>query len=86
MYTYIHAHAPRRTVAAVAAAVAGTVLATPARPAQPATLRQTRAQDAQSHAEDDGDPVQLLANLRAVCRAQRKRKKGETPGCKTSCR
>ncbi|CAK0862539.1 unnamed protein product [Prorocentrum cordatum] len=67
--------APRRTVAAVAAAVAGTVMSATARPSVPATMHKERAQDAQGKAEDSDDPVQLLEKLRAVRRAQRLRKK-----------
>ena len=71
----IREHAPKRTVAAVAAAVAGTVMSAAVRPSAPATLHKERAQDAQGKAEDSDDPAQLLEKLRAVRRAQRLRKR-----------
>ena len=69
----IRESAPRRTVAAVAAAVAGTVLA--ASKQVPATVHKERAQDAPSVAEVSDDPAELLDKLRSVRRAQRQRKK-----------
>ena len=71
----IRERAPRRTVAAVAAAVSGTVLSAAARPFAPATMHKERAQDAQGKAEESDDPGPLLEKLRAVRRAQRQRKK-----------
>ena len=71
----IRERAPRRTVAAVAAAVSGTVLSAAARPFAPATMHKERAQDAQGKAEESDDPGPLLERLRAVRRAQRQRKK-----------
>ena len=67
--------APRRTIAAVAAAVAGTCLSAAARPFKAVKEPAARAQDAPSHAEEADDPAQLLDRLRAVRRAQRSRKK-----------
>ena len=67
---------PRRTVAAVAAAVAGTALFAAARPTQPATRAREPPLDTLSDAEGNaGDPAQLLASLRAVRKAQRSRRK-----------
>ena len=70
----IKACAPRRTVAAVAAAVAGTCLSAAARPCV-ATKPKVCTQDAQSAAGETDDPAQLLETLRAVRRTQRHRKK-----------
>mmetsp|Transcript_50274 Transcript_50274/g.139588 ORF Transcript_50274/g.139588 Transcript_50274/m.139588 type:complete len:244 (-) Transcript_50274:276-1007(-) len=68
------AKAPRRTVQAVAAAVAGVLV----RPAAAAAVPRPGAAvpaGAQSAGPDDSDPVQLLDSLRAARRAQRIRKK-----------
>jgi hypothetical protein len=69
------AGAPRRTVAAVAAAVAGTVLSAAAAPRQPATKPQVHTQEPPSATLEADNPEKLLASLRAVRRAQRLRKK-----------
>ena len=78
----IREHAPRRTVAAVAAAVASVVFATRSSPSATrakATCDRNVSSflkgDTQSAAADNDDPVQLLNSLRAVRSAQRKRKK-----------
>ena len=66
--------APRRTVAAVAAAVAGTVLSAGAQ--VPATKPVVRTPNAQSNDDEcSDDPALLLEKLRSVRRAQRQRKK-----------
>jgi len=71
----IRERAPRRTVAAVAAAVTGTLVSATARPCPAATVHKARTLDAQGNAEVVDDPAQLLATLRAVRRAQRQKKK-----------
>lgn len=66
--------APRRTVAAVAAAVAGTVLSAASQSTRLATKPRVLIQEAPTDAEA-GNPEQLLASLRTARRAQRQRKK-----------
>ena len=66
--------APRRTVAAVAAAVANTAMSAAAQPTRRATMPRVPAQEAPVSSEAD-DPELLLASLRAARRAQRQRKK-----------
>jgi hypothetical protein len=69
----VQAKAPRRTVQAVAAAVTGVLLRLPADAVpHPDSRRQP---DAPVQTADAGDPVQLLASLRAARRSQRQRKK-----------
>jgi len=70
----IQAGAPRRTVAVVAAVVAGTSLSAAARATSPVTKAKAQPPDPQSTAEEAGDSAQLLASLLAVRRAQRLRK------------
>ena len=71
----IRERASHRTVAAVAAAVVGSLMSAATRPPPAATKRKVRTPEAQSKAEEAGDPAQLLESLRAVRRAQRARKK-----------
>jgi hypothetical protein len=67
-------NAPRGTVAAVAAAVAGKVLSAVARNT-PAAKPKVLFSPAPNMPDEANDPVQLLATLRAVRSAQRFRKK-----------
>merc|ERR1712110_1221948 len=67
--------APRRTVAVVAAAVAGTLLPAAARSTPSVAHARAQPPDAQSAAEDPGDSAQLLESFRAMRRAQCLRKK-----------
>ena len=69
----IQAKAPRRTVQAVAAAVASVVIRPDA--AVPRSDPKARAGTQSEAQHDDGDPAGLLASLRAARAAQRKRKK-----------
>jgi len=71
----IQAGAPRRTVAAVAAAVAGTSLSAAARSTPTETRARVPPLDPQKPAEESGDAAQLLERLKAVRKAARLRKK-----------
>lgn len=81
----IRERAPRRTVAAVAAAVTGTLVSAAARPCV-ATKPKVCTQDAQSAAGETDDPAQLLETLRAVRRTQRKKKKERRRAAKLEAR
>ena len=70
----IQAGAPRRTVQAVAAAVAGVLVRPPAAAAEPHTDAAAPAGPA-GPAEGEADPAQLVSRLRAVRRSQRMKKK-----------
>ena len=67
--------APRRTVAAVAAAAVGALAFTADRPSQPTQMHAAPATDAQSEAETPAEPAVWVAKLQAARRAQRRRKK-----------
>jgi len=67
------AHAPRRTVQAVAAAVTGVLLRQTTAAALNSDSR--RQPDAPMETDEVGDPAQLLASLRASRRSQRQKKK-----------
>ena len=72
------AKAPRRTVQAVASAVAGVLARPPPAEATPAPVRPVQAnfgRHAADGATSDASPEELLAALRAARTAQRKRKK-----------
>ena len=82
----IRERAPTRTVAAVAATVAGTFVSAAARQSPPATRAQARTMDAERANADveADDPVQLFASLRAHRRTQPSKEKGAAQGCQAS--
>jgi hypothetical protein len=80
----IRAKAPRRTVQAVASAVAG-VFARPATARAAPRMRATEPAGAQSNAgKEESDPVELLHTLRAARAAQRRRKKERRKAAKAA--
>lgn len=80
----VRAKAPRRTIQAVAAAVAGVFVHPPTVRATPRTSAAEPARAQGRASEMDGDPTELLNTLRAARAAQRRRKKERRRAAKAS--
>eukprot|EP00746_Dinoflagellata_sp_MGD_P147638 gnl/MRDRNA2_/MRDRNA2_79964_c0_seq1.p1 gnl/MRDRNA2_/MRDRNA2_79964_c0~~gnl/MRDRNA2_/MRDRNA2_79964_c0_seq1.p1 ORF type:complete len:296 (+),score=56.89 gnl/MRDRNA2_/MRDRNA2_79964_c0_seq1:103-888(+) len=81
----IHAKAPRRTVAAVAAAVAGAFAhSPPARATKPAGAKSAHGVQGESSQVSGASPEELLEQLRETRRLQRKAKKARRKAAKAA--